>query len=48
MKYGGIKRNIILLSFDGKNKEQRSIGEHRVFDEHIQAAKTKIDEGINR
>ncbi|MEI5604369.1 DUF3164 family protein, partial [Streptomyces brasiliscabiei] len=29
-------------------KVQRSIGEHRVFDERIQAAKAKIDECIKR
>ncbi|UQV24033.1 DUF3164 family protein [Vibrio sp. J383] len=48
VKYGGTKGNVTLLSFDGKYKVQRSIGEHRVFDERIQAAKAKIDECINR
>ncbi len=48
VKYGGTKGNVSLLSFDGKYKVQRSIGEHRVFDERIQAAKAKIDECIKR
>lgn len=48
VKYGGTKGNVTLLSFDGKYKVQRSIGEHRVFDERIQAAKAKIDECIKR
>lgn len=48
VKYGGTKGNVTLMSFDGKYKIQRSIGEHRVFDERIQAAKAKIDECITR
>ncbi|WP_243032983.1 DUF3164 family protein [Vibrio cincinnatiensis] len=48
VKYGGAKGNVTLISFDGKYKVQRSIGEHRVFDERIQAAKAKIDECIKR
>ncbi|HAS4436057.1 TPA: DUF3164 family protein, partial [Vibrio cholerae] len=40
--------NVTLVSFDGKYKIQRSIGEHRIFDERIQAAKAKIDECITR
>ncbi|MEZ8102117.1 DUF3164 family protein [Vibrio bivalvicida] len=48
VKYGGTKGNVSLLSFDGKYKVQRSIGEHRVFDERIQAAKAKIDGCIKR
>lgn len=36
------------MSFDGKYKVQRSVGEHRVFDERIQAAKAKIDACITR
>ncbi len=48
VKYGGTKGNVTLLSFDGKYRVQRSIGEHRVFDERIQAAKAKIDECIKR
>jgi len=48
VKFGGTKGNVSLVSFDGKYKVQRSIGEHRVFDERIQAAKSKIDECIQR
>jgi hypothetical protein len=48
VKYGGIKGNVSLLSFDGKYKLMRAVGEHRIFDERIQAAKTKIDACINR
>ncbi|WNJ96566.1 DUF3164 family protein [Vibrio ruber] len=48
VKYGGTKGNVTLVSFDGKYKIIRSIGEHRVFDERIQAAKAKIDECIKR
>ncbi len=48
VKYGGVKGNVTLVSFDGKYKIQRSIGEHRIFDERIQAAKAKIDECITR
>ncbi|NOH26479.1 DUF3164 family protein [Vibrio europaeus] len=48
VKYGGTKGNVTLLSFDGKYKVQRSIGEHRVFDERMQAAKSKIDGCIHR
>lgn len=48
VKYGGTKGNVTLVSFDGKYKVVRSIGEHRIFDERIQAAKAKIDECIKR
>lgn len=48
VKYGGAKGNVSLVSFDGKYKVQRSVGEHRVFDERIQAAKAKIDACITR
>ena len=48
VKWGGAKGNVSLLSFDGKYKLMRAVGEHRVFDERIQAAKSKIDECINR
>ncbi len=47
VKYGGSKGNVSLLSFDGKYKIQRAIGEHRIFDERIQTAKTLIDECIH-
>lgn len=48
VKFGGTKGNVTLMSFDGKYKVVRQIGEHRVFDERIQAAKAKIDECITR
>ena len=48
VKYGGTKGNVSLLSFDGKYKIMRAMGEHRMFDERIQAAKAKIDECIHR
>ncbi len=47
VKYGGNKGNVSLMSFDGRYKIQRAIGEHRVFDERIQTAKTLIDECIH-
>jgi hypothetical protein len=46
--YGGAKGNITLTSFDGSMKVERAIGEHRVFDERIQAAKAQIDACIER
>lgn len=48
INYGGTKGNVTLTSFDGKYRVIRSVGEHRVFDERIQAAKTLIDDCINR
>ena len=48
VKYGGAKGNVTLMSFDGKYKVMRAVGEHRHFDERIQAAKAKIDECIKR
>lgn len=45
-KVGGSKGNILLTSFDGKYQVRRQVGEHRVFDERIQTAKTLIDECI--
>lgn len=48
VKFGGAKGNVTLTSFDGKYKLVRAIGEKRVFDERIQAAKAKIDECITR
>lgn len=46
--YGGAKGNVLLSSFDGRYQVRRSVGEHRVFDERIQAAKALIDECIAR
>lgn len=48
VKYGGSKGNVTLMSFDGQYKLQRAVGEQRVFDERIQAAKAKIDACIQR
>ncbi|MDA8412992.1 MAG: DUF3164 family protein [Desulfobacteraceae bacterium] len=47
-KLGGKKGNVTLMSFDGRIKLQRSIDEHLVFDERLQAAKSLIDECINQ
>ncbi|WP_299494925.1 DUF3164 family protein [uncultured Shewanella sp.] len=47
VKYGGSKGNVVLTSFDGRYQVRRAIGEHRVFDERIQTAKTLIDECIH-
>ncbi|WP_411752151.1 DUF3164 family protein [Serratia sp. (in: enterobacteria)] len=46
VEYGGTKGNVTLPSFDGQFKILRAIGDHRVFDERIQAAKKLIDECV--
>ncbi|MCK2084854.1 DUF3164 family protein [Aeromonas sp. 3925] len=46
--WGGTKGNVTLLSFDGRYKLVRAVGEHRKFDERIQAAKVLIDSCIER
>ena len=46
--WGGTKGNVTLLSFDGRYKLIRAVGEHRKFDERIQAAKVLIDQCIER
>ncbi|WP_429210597.1 DUF3164 family protein [Aeromonas veronii] len=46
--WGGTKGNVTLLSFDGRYKLIRAVGEHRKFDERIQAAKALIDLCIER
>ena len=46
--WGGTKGNVTLLSFDGRYKLIRAVGEHRKFDERIQAAKAQIDACIER
>ncbi len=48
VSWGGTKGNVTLISFDGKYKLVRAKGEHRIFDERIQAAKAKIDQCISR
>lgn len=47
VNYGGTKGNVTLTSFDGRYQIVRAVGEHRVFDERIQAAKALIDECIH-
>jgi Protein of unknown function (DUF3164). len=46
VEFGGTKGNVSLVSFDGRYKLIRAVGEHRVFDERIQAAKKLIDDCI--
>lgn len=46
--FGGAKGNVLLSSFDGRYQVRRAVGEHRVFDERIQAAKKLIDECISQ
>jgi len=48
VEWGGTKGNVTLMSFDGHYKLIRAVGEHRVFDERIQAAKKLIDECIEK
>lgn len=48
VKFGGAKGNVTLLSYDGQYKVCRAMGEHRIFDERIQAAKALIDDCIKR
>lgn len=48
VNYGAAKGNVTLTSFDGSHRIIRAIGEHRVFDERIQAAKEKIDACIEK
>lgn len=48
VNYGGTKGNVTLTSFDGRYKLVRAVGEHRVFDERVQAAKALIDQCINK
>lgn len=47
VEFGGTKGNVTLVSFDGRYKLIRAVGEHRVFDERIQAAKALIDTCIS-
>ena len=47
VKFGGSKGNVSLTSFDGQYQIRRAVGEHRVFDERIQTAKSLIDECIH-
>lgn len=47
-KLGGNKGNVTLTSYDGRYKIQRAYAENLVFDERLQAAKSLIDDCINR
>jgi hypothetical protein len=47
VKFGGVKGNVQLSTFDGKYKVRRDQAEHLTFDEGVQAAKALIDECIN-
>ena len=47
VKMGGNKGNVTLMSYDGRFKIQRAIGEHLVFDERLQVAKELIDKCLN-
>lgn len=48
VKFGGTKGNVCLTSYDGRYKVERAVGDHRIFDERIQAAKTLLDACIER
>lgn len=47
-RWGGVKGNVTLTTFDGRYKVVRAIQETMVFDERLQAAKALIDECITR
>lgn len=47
VKMGGNKGNVTLMSYDGRFKIQRAIGEHLVFDERLQVAKELIDQCLH-
>ena len=48
VKYGRVKGNVTLVSFDGRYKIVRQMQESIVFDERLQAAKQLIDGCIHR
>jgi Protein of unknown function (DUF3164) len=48
VRYGRVKGNVTLVSFDGRYKIVRQMQENIVFDERLQAAKALIDECIHR
>lgn len=48
VQFGGAKGNVQLTSFDGQYMVRLAVGEHRHFDERIQAAKALIDKCITR
>ncbi len=48
VKYGRVKGNVTLVSYDGRFKIVRQMQETIVFDERLQAAKQLIDECVHR
>lgn len=48
VEYGGAKGNVSLPSFDGMYQVRRAVGDHRIFDERIQAAKKILDDLVIR
>lgn len=48
VELGGRKGNITLTSFSGEFKVVRALQDHITFDERLQAAKTLIDQCLNR
>lgn len=48
VKYGRVKGNVTLVSYDGGYKIVRQMQETIVFDERLQAAKQLIDECVHR
>lgn len=48
VQIGGKKGNVTLISFDGRFKVERQVGEYLVFDERLQVAKDLIDQCIRR
>jgi hypothetical protein len=47
-KFGGVKGNVTLISFDGRYKVQVQIQDRIAFDERLQAAKALIDKCLNK
>lgn len=47
VEIGGTKGNLTLMSFDGRYKIVRAIGDFFIFDERLKIAKTLIDECFN-
>lgn len=48
IKWGGVKGNVQLMTFDGEYKIMRAIDEYVVFDERLQVAKQLVDECIHK
>ncbi len=47
VKQGGEKGNTTLRTYDGKQKVQKAVSEHIVFNERLQVAKQLIDECLH-